>query len=527
MSVAQKQTFVMMMTSSAALLLACTSFVAYDAVTFGAELVEDVSVLADAIGDNCVAAIDFNDPAAATETLSAMGANDNITYACIYRGDGAVFAQYRRNPDTKINAPAVEPDSHRFVGSELRLFRDIEHRNEKSGSIYVVSNLNDMSNRLARYLGIGGAVLAISLIVAYGISSKLQRLVVAPVLNLAGLARTVATEKDYSVRAAKRGNDEVGQLVDGFNEMLAQIQAKDAALQTARDELEKRVDERTRELEAIHLKLLEASRRAGMSEIASNVLHNVGNVLNSVNVSTGLVIESVKESRVESLGRVVSLLQKHEGDLSAFFSGDARGRLVLPHLAQLSDHLLDFQQGVAVELETLRGNVEHIKEIVAMQQSYATFGGVKERVDVVNLVEDSIRMSEAALLRHQVRVTREYDALPPLNFEKHKILQILVNLIRNAKHACQDAGAKDKRIVVAVTQREDRLQISVSDNGIGIPPENLDRIFNHGFTTKPDGHGFGLHSGALAAREMGGSLTVQSQGREQGATFTLELPIAH
>jgi len=525
MSVVQKQTFVMMLTSSAVLLLACAAFVTYDAITFGGELVEDVSVLADAIGDNCAAAIDFNDPAAATETLSAMVANDNIIYACVYTVTGEVFAEYHQDPESHFKAPAVEPPSHRFVGSELSLFRDIEHRKEKTGAIYVASDLKDMSRRLVRYLGIGGVVLAISLLVAFWISSKLQRLVVAPILNLAQLARTVATEKEYSVRAVKRGNDEVGQLVDGFNEMLTQIQAKDAALQAARDELEKRVDERTRELEAIHKKLMEASRRGGMAEIASNVLHNVGNVLNSVNVSTGLIVDSVKESRVESLTRVVALIQEHEADLGNFFAQGARGRLVLPHLVRLSDHFVAYQKRVEEELETLRRNVEHIKEIVAMQQSYATFGGVKEVVDVVNLVEDSIRMSEAALLRHHVSVTREYGALPPLNFEKHKILQILVNLVRNAKHACEDAEVEDKRMVVAVRQYEDRVHISVSDNGIGIPQENLDRIFNHGFTTKPDGHGFGLHSGALAAREMGGCLTVRSEGRGHGATFTLELPI--
>jgi signal transduction histidine kinase len=128
------------------------------------------------------------------------------------------------------------------------------------------------------------------------------------------------------------------------------------------------------------------------------------------------------------------------------------------------------------------------------------------------------------LSRHEVEVVREFESVPTLNVEKHKILQILVNLLRNAKYACHDSERADKRLTVRVANGEGRIRISVIDNGVGIPPENLTRIFNHGFTTRKDGHGFGLHSSALAAKEMGGSLTVRSDGVGQGATFTLELP---
>ena len=159
-----------------------------------------------------------------------------------------------------------------------------------------------------------------------------------------------------------------------------------------------------------------------------------------------------------------------------------------------------------------------------MQQSYAGFGGVKEMIDVVKLVEDSLRMNEGSMSRHHVAVIREFEKVPPLNLEKHKMLQILVNLLRNAKHACDESGRADKRLTVRVANGHGRITVSVLDNGIGIPPENLTRIFNHGFTTRKEGHGFGLHSGALAAKELGGSLTVQSDGPGQGAAFTLELP---
>jgi len=278
------------------------------------------------------------------------------------------------------------------------------------------------------------------------------------------------------------------------------------------------------ELEHTHRQLLDISRQAGMAEIATNVLHNVGNVLNSVNISTGLLVESVMKSRASSLARVVVLLQEHAHDLGEFITTDPRGKHVPAHLAQLSEYLIADQAGIVSELNSLRQNVEHIKEIVAMQQNYAVVGGVKEVINVIQLVEDSMRINEGALNRHRVEVVREFSKVPTMNVEKHKILQILVNLVRNAKHACQESDRADKRMTVRVTNGSGWVKISVMDNGVGIPPENLTRIFNFGFTTRKDGHGFGLHSGALAAKEMGGTLTVHSDGPGQGAAFTLELP---
>jgi signal transduction histidine kinase len=293
---------------------------------------------------------------------------------------------------------------------------------------------------------------------------------------------------------------------------------------TAQDITERKAVET--ELAELHKQLIDASHEAGMAEIATSVLHNVGNVLNSINVSSGLVVASVKKSKASSLARVVTLLQEHAHDLGAFITQDSRGKHVPALLAQLAQHLQAEQDANIRELELLRRNVDHVKEIVAMQQNYATFGGVKEMINVVNLVEDSLRINEGALRRHEVEVVREFEQIPPLNADKHKILQILVNLLRNAKYACHGSECRDKRLTVRVANGAGRIRISVIDNGVGIPPENLTRIFNHGFTTRKGGHGFGLHSGALAAMEMGGSLTVHSDGPGQGASFTLELPLS-
>jgi len=278
------------------------------------------------------------------------------------------------------------------------------------------------------------------------------------------------------------------------------------------------------QLAQTHKALLDASRQAGMAEVATNILHNVGNVLNSVNISASLVMDSVRNSRAASLAKVVALLREHEANLGSYLTRDARGQHIPAFLEQLAQEWQAQQQAMVKELESLRANIDHIKEIVAMQQGYAKVYGATEIVNVADLVEYSLRLNEGDLIKQQVQVVREFAEVPPICVEKHKLLQILVNLVRNAKHACDDLESGKKLITLRIAQVDDRVRISVSDTGVGIAPEKLTRIFVHGFTTRKDGHGFGLHSGALAATELGGSLSAHSEGPGKGATFTLELP---
>ena len=278
-------------------------------------------------------------------------------------------------------------------------------------------------------------------------------------------------------------------------------------------------------LEQMHKQLADASRQAGMAEIATNVLHNVGNVLNSVNDSANLVTDNVRKSKISGLAKAMALLREHESDLGAFLSEDPKGKLVPDYLARLAEHLRTDQEATLKELESLRGNIDHIKKIVSMQQSYAAVSGISETVNVIDLVEDSLRMNEGSCSRHGIETIREYGEVPPIKVDKHRVIQVLVNLLRNAKHACDDSGRSDKRMTVRVNSSDGHIRISVSDNGVGIEAENMTKIFNHGFTTRKSGHGFGLHSGALAAKEMAGSLSAHSDGPKQGATFTLELPL--
>jgi len=261
-----------------------------------------------------------------------------------------------------------------------------------------------------------------------------------------------------------------------------------------------------------------------MAEVATSVLHNVGNVLNSVNVSATLIAEKVTKSRGISMRKVVTLFQEHEHDLGMFLTQDPKGRQIPSFLATLTDHLDGERADLAAEILHLQKNVGHIKEIVARQQSYAKVSGVTESVRVADLVEDALNMNISTLHQPDVRIIREFAEVPGITVEKHKVLQILINLMRNARYACDDRGGTDKQMTVRIANGEGRIRISVADNGVGISLENLTRIFSHGFTTRKQGHGFGLHNSVLTARELGGDLKVHSEGPGQGAEFILELP---
>lgn len=332
--------------------------------------------------------------------------------------------------------------------------------------------------------------------------------------------------------------DSIRAAADMFSAAIERQRAQDALLE-AKGTLELRVKERTHELqeqmeakEKAHAelaeaqqRLVEASRQAGMAEVATGVLHNVGNVLNSVNVSANLVLDRLRESKIANLPKLAGLLEENTMDLGRFFTSDPRGRQVPGYLNSLAKHLGEEQTFVLGELEALRKHIDHIKDIVAMQQEYAKVSGVTETVAVAQLVEDALQLNAGALARHGVKVVREFEPVPAIAVEKHKVLQVLVNLIRNAKYALEETRTGDKRLCIRIRGRAGgRVQIEVIDNGVGIPPENLTRIFSHGFTTRKGGHGFGLHSGALAAKELGGSLVAHSDGIGTGATFTLELP---
>jgi len=634
----RKLTVVMVAASMITLLLASISLFAFQWRNTRRVITRDLLAQGQILAANSTAALKFADEEAATEMLSALRAKPHILSAGLYQADGELLARYGAEAAAITGLPTGTWEGLRFQGPHVELLRPVIFHDKRIGTLYLRFDVRAMEREIIMpVLAIMGGILVAAFLTALGLASALQPLISRPILRLADTARTVAEKGDYSVRADKLADDEIGLLTGAFNLMLEQIQAQDVALTRSQQKVEalihsidgivwectpdtfrftfvsrqslrilgytpeqwmarpafwqehlhqedaQRAIETCRhavarrqpyrheyrmiaadgrvvwirecgvvlvengqplavrgiyldvteqkqaadELDQLNRRLIETSRQVGMAEVATGVLHNVGNVLNSVNVSTNLVIDRLLESRVASLPKLAALFEENAADLGRFFTRDPRGRQVPAYLVSLAKHLGEERISVLAELEGLRKHIDHVKDIVAMQQSYAQVSGVIETVSPAQLVEDALHLNAGVLAKHGVKICREFGPVPSFAVEKHKVLQILVNLIRNAKHAMDEARSENKRLCVRITAPDDaRVRIEVIDNGVGIRPENLTRIFQHGFTTRKGGHGFGLHSGALAAKELGGCLTVHSDGPGTGATFALELPLS-
>ncbi|WP_428261696.1 trifunctional serine/threonine-protein kinase/ATP-binding protein/sensor histidine kinase [Haliangium sp.] len=312
-----------------------------------------------------------------------------------------------------------------------------------------------------------------------------------------------------------------------------------AEVQELSRNLEQRVVERTAELAESNAKLQDSlrqlhqaqqrlvrmSREAGMAEIATGVLHNVGNLLNSLQTSTYVTIERLQASNAPSVVRSGALLEEHRQDLVEFFVHDERGQRFPELLQRLGQLLLEERDQVLDEMRRIQEIIEHIKKVVRAQQAYATPTSLKEERRLAELADEAIQLQSERLARHGVSIEREFAELPPFALEPHKLVQILINLISNAIEAMGDNPQDGRRIVVRIRRDEDMAHVDIVDNGHGVAPEDLVRMFQYGFTTKAEGHGFGLHTSVLAAREMGGELRCTSDGPGTGATFTLDLPM--
>jgi len=657
----QKITFVIMSISSVVLLLAFATLFCFQAYTLQQHFAHELAVVGEITAHNCAAAVMFKDEDAAAQILGGLKTMPQIVSARLELSDQRQLAYFGSARDEVEIKQARLKWGFRVEGNRILLAQPVILSGKREGTLYLLADLRAMTSQLLKlYGGIFALVLGASLLLAFLLSSQFLRFITNPILRLAGTARTVADHKDYSVRADKVCGDEVGVLTDAFNQMLAQIQSQDSALQGAQRKLQEQVNALQREIsereraEAAHArltaileatpdivisadpngsafylnhasrqvlgladdrdvtklktldfhpewareiiskeglpaalengswagetailnrsgqevhvsqvliahknseggleylstvmrdmterrqseealrisqqKLLESSRLAGMAEVATGVLHNVGNVLNSVNVSAGLVVEKLRRSKAPKVAQAAALLAAHNGDLGEYLTKDENGQKLPGYLAKLGEFFVAENAELLEEVDQLGRNIEHIKEVVAMQQSYAKVSGVFENLPAHRLVEDAIAMNIGAFERHGVAVERKFSPVPLVRVDRHKVLQILINLIRNAKYALDEVKRTDKQITISIHAINERsVHIVVADNGIGISPENLTRVFAHGFTTREEGHGFGLHSGALAARSMGGSLSVASAGTGHGAAFTLELPIA-
>ena len=281
------------------------------------------------------------------------------------------------------------------------------------------------------------------------------------------------------------------------------------------------------ELEDKNRQLVEMSRLAGKAEVATDVLHNVGNILNSVNVSATLISQNLSDSQLPNVRKIAEMISEHIEDLGTFLTEDSRGRHIPTYLIKSTEILLNEQANLIEKVQSITTNVNHIREIIRMQQSHARTSTFQITASPIEVVEEAIQINDTDLKHHGISVVREFGEIGIVDIDKPRFLQIVTNLIRNASDALAASSETKKLLTIrCYKHEEDSLLVEVLDNGIGIPPENFTKIFQHGFTTKDDGHGFGLHSSALAAKEMGGSLSVHSKGLGHGATFVLELPLS-
>lgn len=333
----------------------------------------------------------------------------------------------------------------------------------------------------------------------------LSQMVLAPLARLTRHAVHVGQTGDLRVRLNERRSDELGTLAREFDRMVDQLAESRA-------------------------QMVDVAHHAGKAQVATSVLHSVGNVLNSVTVSAGVLRDSLRASEAPTVGKAAALIRQHDSDLAAFLTNDERGRELPRFLEQLGEQLSAEHEAMACEVATLSRSVEHIRAIVQEQQQHSVATPLVEPASPAQLVRDAIAMSADSFERHAIRVTCHDEFATEALLDRHRVLQIVVNLLTNAKRAVVEHNGSERCIDVLVRAADAdgrrRLAIDVQDNGVGIPAENIERIFAMGFSTRGPGHGIGLHTSANLAREMGGTLSARSDGPGHGAVFTLTLPLS-
>ena len=496
-SITAKLTRMNMLVSGAALLIACVAFVAYDRVTFRQTMVHNLSIQAQMAGSNSVSPLMFNDPQAAENTLSALKAAPDVVSAGIYARDGRPFATYWRDGNAQaLTLPQIPPNQaeiHWFQDGQLVVVRTIMFEGKPTGTVYICSDLREMSGRLKQYAGIAAIVLLASLIAALLVASIFQRAVAKPIVDLAEIARRVSRDKDYSVRATSTGTrDEPAILIQAFNEMLGQIQEREEALQKAHDELEQRVQERTAELASANKELELTNReveRANQlkSQFLASMSHELRTPLNAILGFSELLSREEPITKTDKYKRWTEHIV-HGGK----------------HLLQLVNDVLDLSKIEA-------GHIELTLENFAVETAIPEV--------LSNIRQLAMTKKIQVDLQNKPGVTVYADRI--------RFKQILYNLLSNAVKFTPGGG----KITLSVTGDDRLAHISVTDTGIGIRPEDQKVVFDEfrqvGKTTRgvTEGTGLGLAITKRLVERQSGTIALSSE-LGKGSKFTFSLPLS-
>ncbi len=498
-------TLILMLISGCALLVACCAFVVYDVVTFRQQMAVDLHTLAEIIGDNCTAALAFNDRRVAEEVLGALRAKPNIISADLFGRKGQPFAGYPAGHLPVADRSSVGlDDTTRFESATLILAHPIVLDGEPAGRLVLRSNLADLDHRLRRHGATIGAVLLGCMLFTFLLSWRLQALVSRPIVELADTARTVSANEDYSVRALYEGNDEVADLTRSFNEMLSQIQGRDRALQQAHDELEVRVEERTRQLrqEITERQQTEQALRSSEEELRQS-------------------------QKMEAVGRLAGGIAHDFNNLLTVITG--YGQILLARLP---------------EGDTLRTPAEEIGRASARAASltrqllaFSRKQLLEPKVIEINTLVANVELMLRRLIGEDIQLISDLDPRSGwVKADPGQIEQVLVNLAVNSRDAMPQGG----RLTIATGSRAigpseaspnlglpagAYVLIRVTDTGMGMSDDLQSRIFEPFFTTKEKGKGTGLGLSTVygIVKQSGGMIEVESApGR--GATFRILLP---
>ncbi|MBW2735223.1 MAG: HAMP domain-containing protein [Deltaproteobacteria bacterium] len=441
------------------------------------------------------------DPGSVRRALRVCGEGNqddpDLGFIVAYGRNGDPLAWHGKLP--KGGIPPV-PDSKTSIvrhGNAVRGSGPVMIEGQQFGTLSLEFQGHRIDSWRTRFM-IAAGMLLLLVLLASAASIAFALHIIAPLRKMIRFASTVA-EGDLHSQVDVRASDELAQLAQGLNHMVGQI----------------------RQLQG---QLVDASRSAGMAEVATGVLHNVGNVLNSIKTSAGVIHKQLRDSRLATLEKVNALLEAQQTDLGGFFAKDQRAKRLPKLLSVLSAQLLKEHAYLREESVRLQRQVDHAAVIVKAQQRLARPAPLSETLNLSSLLDAALDAEGPWEDLHDIKIRRSYEDAPSLVLDRHKLVAIIVNLLRNAREALTDQ--EEKEIHLAILPAQASIAITITDNGCGMSEETRMHIFEHGFTTKASGHGFGLHACANAVRELGGALSATSEGPGLGATFTLRLPLA-